>query len=200
MYGQRPPLRECNLFFFDSETGGFDATKHDMVEVAAIITDPTGKTVIEEYSAKVLPKRPVDPQAAAVNGYSSEKWAAEGIELSHAMAKMIAMARNARFVAHNAPFDWAFFEAAMKQNYQRWPGDYHRIDTVALAEPLLRHGFVDNVKLASLVQFFGVKHENAHTALADVRACREVYLKLMECYEPMVEFLKTARAAQGGVA
>lgn len=180
----RPSLRECNLFFFDCETGGLDPNRCDMLEVAAVVTDPSGQTVIEEYSAKVLPKLPVDPKAAEVNGYTVEKWAEEAIELDLAMYKMIAMAKNSIFVAHNAPFDWGFFQMAMAKRYQKWPGDYHRVDTVALAWPLLVGGLVNNVKLEALVKFFGITHENAHTALADVRACRDVYLRLMSIYGP----------------
>lgn len=188
MLQPRPPLRECNLFFFDCETGGLDPNKCDMLEVAAIVTDPSGQTIIEEYEAKVLPKLPVDPKAAEVNGYSAEKWAEAGaIELDHAMYKMLAMAKNSIFTAHNAPFDWGFFQMAMSKRYQKWPGDYHRVDTVALAWPLLQAGRVQNVKLEALVKFFGIKHDNAHTALADARACREVYVKLMGIYGPALQ-------------
>ena len=71
-------LRDYNLFFFDAETGGLNPIEADMVEVACVLTDPTGETVLDEYCAKVLPKKPVHPRAAAVNGYSAEKWAGEG--------------------------------------------------------------------------------------------------------------------------
>ena len=179
----RPHLNACNLFFFDCETGGLEAHEADMVQVAVVLTDSTGTKVLEEYSAKVLPKKPVHPKAAAVNGYTREKWAQEGaVELDGPMVKILGMARDAVFVAHNTPFDWAFFNAAMAQRQQRWPGDYHKIDTVALATPLLKFGRVDNLKLATLVSHFGFHQEAAHEALSDARDCRRVYLKLMERY------------------
>lgn len=183
----RPALKDHNLFFFDSETGGLNPIQADMVEVAVVLTDPSGETVLEEYTAKVFPKKPVDPKAAAVNGYTQEKWAAEAVDLDEAMFRMLGMARNAVFVAHNAPFDWSFFEAAMVARYQKWPGDYHKSDTIALAWPLLVAGIVSNVKLATLSQHFGVPHENAHTALADARACRGVYCKLMALYKSLFQ-------------
>lgn len=155
-----------------------------MVEVAVVLTDPTGTNVLEEYSAKVLPKKPVDPKAAAVNGYTAEKWAEEAIDLDHAMQKIISMSRNAVFAAHNAPFDWGFLEAAMRPRFMRWGGDYHKVDTVALAWPLLSCGIVESVKLVTLSRHFNIVHEDAHTALADARACREVYVKLMNIFRP----------------
>jgi DNA polymerase III alpha subunit (gram-positive type) len=175
-------LNEHNLFFFDCETGGLEPHEADMVQVAVVLTDPTGERVLDEYCAKVFPKKPVHPKAAAVNGYTAEKWAQEAVELDGPMIKMLGMARNSVFVAHNTPFDWAFFNAAMAQRQQRWPGDYHKIDTVALATPLLKFGRVENLKLATLVSHFGYQQEAAHTALSDARDCRKVYLQLMKRY------------------
>jgi DNA polymerase-3 subunit epsilon len=179
------PLAECNLFFFDCETGGLSAHNSDMVEVGCVLTDPSGNKVLEEYSAKVFPQKDVDPRAAQVNGYTKEKWAAEAIPLDEAMHHLIPMARNALFAAHNAPFDWAFFEKAMALRGMRWQGDYHRIDTVSLAWPLLKNKIVANVKLQPLTEHFHIPHEDAHTALGDVRACRSVYLKLEEIYDKL---------------
>ena len=181
---RRRPMKDCNLFFFDAETGGLSAANHDMVEVACVVTDPTGQNILHEFEAKVLPLKPVDARAAAVNGYTAEKWATEAINLDAAMITMLGMARDAVFVAHNAPFDWGFFERAMAQRSQRWPGDYHKIDTVALATPLLKAGHIPDLKLVTLTAHYNIPHE-AHRALGDAHACRAVYLKLMEKYGPV---------------
>lgn len=182
----RPTLRECNRYFFDCETGGLSPFLADMVEVACIVTDPTGVNIIDSYEAKVIPKKPVDAKAAAINGYSAEKWAAEGaVELDVAVFRMLSMARNCVFVAHNVAFDWGFFELALTKRQMRWPGDYHRICTVALSLPLLQAGKVPNQKLTTLSEYYGIKHENAHAAMSDVEACRGVYVKLMEAYAPL---------------
>lgn len=183
----RLPLREHKLFFFDCETGGLDPRLVDMVEVACVVTDFSGKNVLAEYSAKVFPKKPVDPRAAEVNGYTREKWATEAIELDVAMVKMLEKARDCVFCAHNAPFDWGFFSTAMAARGQRWRGDYHKIDTVALATPLLMAGTVPDLKLGTLTKHFGIPHENAHSAQVDVRACHQLFCKLMEMYEPLFD-------------
>lgn len=179
-------MKDCNLFFFDTETGGLNPAQADMIEVACVLTDPTGHGIIEQYCVKVLPVRPVDPRAAQVNGYTAEKWAAEAISLDAAMVKLLTMARDSVMVAHNAPFDWGFLTSAMAKRGQRWPGDFHRIDTVALATPLLKAGLVENLKLPTLTKYFGISHDDAHTALSDVRACRQLYLTLMDKYNPVL--------------
>lgn len=178
------------LFFFDSETGGFSAITSDLVEVAAVLTDITGKEIIEEFSAKVFPKLPVSAGAARVNGYTREKWAAEAVDLDTVMPKLMEMSRGGLFCAHNSSFDFSFFEKAMKDRFMSWGNnDYHKIDTVAMAMPLYVAGKVQNLKLSTLAKYFGVPHEHAHQALEDVRACRGVYLKLMEIYGPPVAAL-----------
>lgn len=185
MRSSRPPIRELNRFFFDAETGGLNPYAADMVEVAVIVTDPTGHTVLDEYTAKVFPEKPVDPVAARINGYSQEKWAGEAVKLDEALYRMLGMARNTTFCSHNAPFDWAFFEHAIAKRGMRWPSDYHRVDTVALSFPLLMAGKVPNLKLGTLTGYFGVSHLNVHTALGDAQACRGLYIKLMELYGPL---------------
>lgn len=191
----RPALKDCNLLFLDFETGGLQPNTYDIVEVGCILTDPSGKMVIEEYVAKTFPRRPVDPQAAAVNGYTAEKWATVAIPLDHAMIKVLGMARDTMLCCHNVPFDKSFLEYAMFERHMRWPGSYHSLDTVSLSMPLLCAGLVPNVKLVTLTGFFKIPHDDAHSALSDVRACREVYLRLMEIYRPGIEALAATAAA-----
>lgn len=191
----RPPLKNCNLIFLDFETGGLSASTCDPTEVACILTDPSGKTVLDEYVAKVLPTRPVEPKAAAINGYSAEKWAAEGaIPFERALVRVLGMARDAMLTCHNTPFDKAFLEYGIAKHRMQWPSTYHSNDTMALAAPLRNMGLVDNVRLTTLSLYFGIEHEDAHSALSDARACRELYLRLMDIYTPAVQAFAASRA------
>jgi DNA polymerase III epsilon subunit-like protein len=192
MYTRRPAARDCDLMFFDVETGGLDPDRHDIIDIACVRTDPTGKTVLDEYSSRIIPVRPVDAAAARVNGYTAEKWAAGAVPLNTAMVHVLKVARDCLFTAHNVSFDWSFLEAAMKECQQRWPSTYHKIDTVALAMPMLRAGLVENVKLTTLTKFFGIEHTDAHSALSDARACREVFLRLDSVYGPAIKSLSSA--------
>lgn len=175
--------RHYNILFFDCETGGLDPRQASIIEVACVLTSPAG-IVLNEYTTKVVPTKPVHPRAAAVNGYSPEKWTA-AVSLAEAIGCVIDYSRDALFAAHNAPFDWAFLQDAMGSVGARWRGGYHKIDTVALAMPLLMGGHVPDLKLSTLVRHFGIDPGKAHTALSDARACRWVFLKLMERYDPL---------------
>lgn len=175
-----PP--KTRLFFFDCETGGLDPSEADMIEVACLVTDPTGQHIIDEYSAKIRPSKPVHPKAAAVNGYTVEKWAATAIDPIPAMHELMHRARQTMFCAHNAPFDWGFFEPLMKHAGRRWTGDYHKLDTVGMAMPLFVRGKVPSLKLGVLAEYFNIDPGEAHTAMADVHTCRQVFLRLMELF------------------
>ncbi len=182
-----PSMKDCNLFFFDCETGGLNHDDHDMVEVAVIVTDPTGETMLSTYEAKVMPKKPVHPKAAAVNGFTREKWATEAIDLDRVMIELLSRSKGAVFVSHNTPFDWGFLNAEMALRKQQWGGDYHKIDTIALATPLLKAGLVENLKLETLIAHFGIVNKAPHRAMGDARACYDLYMALMRRYAPLFQ-------------
>jgi len=194
-FRQLPHIKDANILFLDTETGGLNPARVDIIEVGCILTDPTGRKVIAEWEALVVPTRPVEPDAARINGYVAEKWAAEGIPLSSAVSKIRDMADGAVMCCHNAPFDKAFVDAAFTACGQRWSGRYHTLCTVSIAMPFLRHGLVDNLKLETLAKFFGVPHENAHRAMGDAKACREVFLKMQDVFEPAVASFASSRVA-----
>jgi DNA polymerase-3 subunit alpha (Gram-positive type) len=177
---QRKPISEANLLFVDLETSGLSATNDEIIELAAILTDPTGRMVLKEYSTKVFPEKPVHPKAAAVNGYTVEKWAGSAVSLNVAMKEFIVMAKDTVMVAHNIDFDWRFIEENIKKLQMRWPGYFNRACTMNLSFPLLKKGVVENCKLGTICDFFSIDKGEAHTALSDVNSCRQAYLKLME--------------------
>lgn len=193
----RPALKDHNILFLDFETGGLNPVVSDPVEVACVLTDPSGRTVLAEYEAKVFPTKPVDPQAAAINGYDAEVWKREAIPFKDAMVKVLTHARDSMLAAHNAPFDKGFLEAGLAAHQMRWPGSYHSMCTVALSMPLLRAGLLPNVRLETLTEYFGIPHVK-HRALGDVRACREVYVRLMDIYNPGVEKFASERVSAVG--
>jgi DNA polymerase-3 subunit epsilon len=179
------PLNDHKLFFFDCETGGLDPSKTDMVEVACVVTDPTGRNILSEYHARVFPRRPVEAKAASINGYNEEKWAEDAVTIDVAMVKLLERAKDCLFCSHNTPFDWGYFSTAMLERGGRWRGDYHRIDTVALATPLLKAGKVIDLKLGTLCDHFSIDKGEPHRAMSDARACHQLYLKLMDIYAPL---------------
>ena len=144
-----PHVKNANILFLDTETGGLSAARTDIIEIGCVLTDPSGREVIEAWETLVVPKRPVEPDAARINGYVAEKWAAEGVTLATAMVQVLRLARDAVMCCHNIAFDKSFVEAALSLCRQRWTGRYHSLCTQSLAQPFLRKGLVEDVKLAT---------------------------------------------------
>jgi len=190
-----PHVKDANILFLDTETGGLSASRTDIIEIGCVLTDPSGREVIEEWETLVVPTRPVEPDAARINGYDAEKWAAEGVPLATAMVKVLGMARGAVMCCHNAPFDKAFVEAALATCRQRWTGRYHTLCTVSIAQPFLRRGLVNDVKLETLARYFGVDHDGAHRALPDAKTCRAIYLAMQDILESAIDAYAARRAS-----
>ena len=147
-----------DLLFVNTETTGLDDTKHELLEVAAIRTTPDGKTIISTFEAKLKPLHleTAEPKALQINGYVPEQWTD-------------ALCMAPELVA-------VFPRLGMKP-----PWGYHKVDTVSLAWPLyINREDLPGLSLGKLCEFLGVTCLPTHRAAADVEACRQVYLKLME--------------------
>ena len=194
----RPPLpavKDANILFLDFETGGLSPRTTDVIEVGCVLTDPTGRTILEEFETRVVPTRPVEDAAARINGYNAEKWAAEGVPLLTAMTRVLWLADGAIMCCHNTSFDKAFLDASLVATRQKWTGRYHTLCTVAMASPLLRRGLVENTKLDTLARYFGVDQGEPHRAMSDARTCRGVFLKMADIFDPAVEAYAARKAA-----
>lgn len=180
-YSEKP------LLFVDTETTGLQPGYHEIIEIACILTDNTGKEIYEEWVEKIHPQYPerLDPAAQAVNGYNEKDWS-DTLPVNRVMSKVSVMAKGARLVGHNIAFDWEFIQATMSACGVPWLGDYHKIDTVTIAHILAQCGCVSGIRLGTVVNDMGMTQENAHTALSDARDCRKVYIEFMERCSPAI--------------
>lgn len=174
------------LVFFDLETTGLDITLDRIVEIAMIRLNPDGTR--EEWVARVNPGRPISPEATAVHGICDEDVAYE--------PKFEALAPKVQELLKDA--DLAGYNST-------------RFDIPMLAEELLRAGYffsldehrcvdVFNIftkkegrTLADAVRFYCDRElENAHSALADIRATIDVLQGQLKRYpdlQPEVSWL-----------
>ena len=189
-----------SCLIIDTETTGLHPAKHGLIELAAAALDET-LAVIETFRADVCPPEncEIDPEALQVNGFTRDR-IKQGLSYP-AVCERFREFINNHFSAEPIvigqfyPFDYAFldqvfsasgygdgFSAIVKGN------DF--IDTKALANSMnLRarlRGQPAPFPLTSLSRpgglkdRFGITGHQAHTALGDVLATREVLLRLLE--------------------
>jgi DNA polymerase-3 subunit epsilon len=166
------PITELPLVFFDLETTGLDLRSgHRVCEIALL---RVRGTLIEDYlGATVRPGRRLDPQAAAVNGFSDEELAAAQ-PFAATAGRLTRLAHGAVLIAHNLPFDMAFLSAELARIGQLPPSN-PTLDTLTLARRLLRRS---SYSLAALATDLGLT-KPTHRALADVSALRGLFTHLL---------------------
>jgi DNA polymerase-3 subunit epsilon len=186
------------IMYFDFETSGLDPKRHAILQAAWII-EKDGK-IVAEKCFDVLPEEYADLclGALAVNNFTLERIRA-GKPLSYVMCSMVQDLRSAMSGAslvtlcgHNVHFDIGFLvEAADKtrENVRNHVSLSGALDTCAIARfyshlELIK---VRNHKLTTLAEYFSIAI-NAHDALGDVKATREVLRNLIAMYPTGKEF------------
>lgn len=205
------PLSKKPLAFFDVETTGLDSMKHEIIEMAllmerhegcwwphervirkaeglAIVAEPHSHFFVDdsrlEFQARIKPQsiEAAEPIALEVNGYTEDGWRYQPFLDATFASVLVSLMRNAIFIGHNVSFDHDMLSRACQRVGVQPKFGYHKIDTVTLAFEHLAQA-TDSLSLANVCPVVGVTNEDAHTALADVRRCREVYYKLLRANE-----------------
>jgi DNA polymerase-3 subunit epsilon len=173
--------------FFDTETTGF---KHgtfipEIVQIGALLQDTETKRVLAEFNMMVLTKLPIPDEVVAIHGISDALCQAFGTSPAIADNMFALMAAKADvLVAHNIAFDigiiadaWDISPAIIATKKQFCI----MLNCATFDMPRKHAGRRQYTKLADAYKYFyGEDFSNAHDAMADVRACRDVYFKIME--------------------
>ena len=187
--GDRMTLQLKNtITFFDLETGGLSASKHPIIQIAAIQVN-NDFTKWRSFERKLqFDVSKAEPQALNVNSYERDVWAAQAVTPKQAAEDFKKFISNgadiekvgksgrpykvARLAAHNAPFDRDFLFPWYRKLGVFLPADWHVIDTVqlALVYNTIYGVNTPSLKLGDLCEYHGIPLEDAHDALGDVKA------------------------------
>lgn len=172
------------LAFIDIETTGRDVLKHEVIEIGCVLVRDTGSghEIKDEFEIKIKPEHieTAEPEALRVNGYNESEWLF-ATTLEQAIKTLAEKTKDAVMVAHNVGFDYSFLAVAFAKTEIENQMFYANLDTISLAVAKLGDNpAVKRYTLRSLCEYFGIRNERAHTALADARATFEIYKKLME--------------------
>jgi DNA polymerase III subunit epsilon len=165
------PLSAAPTVFFDLETTGLDLRSgHRICEVALLRMH--GANEIGRIDSLVNPGRPLDPEAAAVNGLNDAQLA-QAPPFRDLAGPVVGMLQGALHVAHNLPFDQAFLTNELAgAGYTLAPAP--ALDTLTLARRLFRQR---SYSLATLATQFSLPPP-AHRAMDDVRTLAALFSRL----------------------
>lgn len=203
----RPPIIERPLVFVDTETTGLDENKHEIIDIAIVGED--GATI---FNTNVKPRHieTADPKALEINGYNAGEWEPSPY-FTDIAERVLDLLSGPVIVGQNVQFDMRFINRELRTALvanglseeetakKMRKVSYHMIDTVTLIYEHLGPCGITSLSLKPTADFLGIELDNAHTALADARATREVFYKLLRA--TWWQRLKWKwRARRGGLA
>ena len=193
--------RPGHLLFMDTETTGFanfkipsdDRAQARIMSIAALVTNNVGK-VINGFASLVRPFEwpEVDQKAFETHGLTAEHCERYGLPRATVFLVIHGMLERAdRRVGHNIAFDQKLLRGELKRtglpdHYDK-ERDYctmHKSRAICKIPPTgkMMGAGIKAYKSPSLEEahqhFFDRPIVNAHTALADVNACKKIYFAI----------------------
>lgn len=179
--------------FFDTETTGFrsETFTPEIVQIGAIAQDTENERVVAELNIIVQVDNPIPEGAIKIHGITNDMAATYGVDKGIAGMAFQSLARLADIVvAHNIAFDLDILAHAWPLAYADFVGKQQFCTMRELTEvmklPKNGNAFHDSqhsrYKAPKLIEayqyFFHEDFDNAHDAMADVRACRDIYFAM----------------------
>ena len=179
--------------YFDCETTGVDPVKNDIIQFSGIIEiDNVEK---EKFDIKMKPMSfdNVDIKALSVSGNTMEtikefddpeKCYNEIVSLFDKHINKYDKSDKFVVCGYNVKFDIDFLTQFFKKNGNDYLFSYFGVtkDPINIINYLIGMGKirVDNYKLETMCNYFGVKIENAHDAMEDIKATKLLIDKIDE--------------------
>jgi DNA polymerase-3 subunit epsilon len=111
-----PPAKPAVFVVFDLETTGLEPKKERIVEIGAVKFDSRGP--IGRFSVLVDPGMPMPAEASKINGITDAMLSGKP-SLDEVFPDFLRFIEGTILVAHNAPFDCSFVDAALASRWER---------------------------------------------------------------------------------
>lgn len=166
-----------DLIFFDLEATGLNITKDQIVQIA-LIKLPAGGGAAEELEMKIRPDVPISPEASEVHGLY-----AEDLRDSPRFPEVAQQIYDFIGGGDLAGYNSNRYDVPLLQEEFHRAGIYLDTRTRRLIDAQVIFYRMEPRTLAAALKFYaGKTMENAHDALADVRATVDVFKGQLEKY------------------
>lgn len=168
--GQTSLLHTSNMqsiVFLDLETTGLDASKNEIIEIGAIKIDEDGFEDNFQYFIK--PSRPVSEKISSITGITNEMLS-QANAIDSILPKLNQFIGSSTIVAHNAEFDLPWLILHNKRLNIFFPKN-----TIICTLKWARQLGEKRASLTALTKKYHIFHEDAHRALQDAMATKELF-------------------------
>lgn len=166
-----------NYVLVDIETTGLSPRTDEIIEIGAIKVKEN--KIIDTYNTLIKIDRNLNPFITKLTGITN-KMLETGKERDKALEEFVDFTGNEIIMGHNVNFDINFiYDKCLSYLDYYLSNDF--VDTMRIAKHILPD--IQNYKLGTLANYFGVDYRSAHRGLKDVEITYEVYNKLKDCYK-----------------
>ncbi|MCL2491753.1 MAG: exonuclease domain-containing protein [Coriobacteriia bacterium] len=156
---------EPEICLLDVETTGLNPYSDEIIEVAIVRMD--GPEIVDVFSTFVRPTVKISPMITKLTSITNED-VADAPSIADVAPRIRAFIGKSPILAHNAPFDRSFIEAACEPLPGPW---LDSVEITRIAFPHLRAHNQD----ALVSEFFPEKAEGLHRAINDVEALAKLW-------------------------
>jgi len=158
----------------DVETTGLEAGTDEIIEIADVKFN--GDEVLETFQKLVKPRHSLPLKIARLTNISDEMLA-DAPRFSEVAPELVRFVKSYPLVGHSVGFDLKMLQA----QGMRFPQPAY--DTFDMATLLMPRA--PAYRLGALAAAIGITHADAHRALADADAARQVFLHLLKRIEAL---------------
>lgn len=179
-FAKSPEFKDRPVLFIDLEMTGLDVSKHEIIEIASLLTHPPDFTVINSYYTKVIPQHiaTADPQALEVVGYAPKLWQ-DAIPIRQALMELSQFAPDCILAGWSVQNEWNFLIGALEAEHLPYFFDDKMIEVWSLAYAKFHTSTeIDRLNLANTAKFLGV-HVDRHHPDSDIHATYEIFKRLI---------------------
>jgi DNA polymerase III epsilon subunit-like protein len=194
-------MEDYSFYVADCETTGLNFEKHSPIEISIYrLSNDDQKT----WLLQPINLNEIETIALRTNGHKLEdlkhetKYGRENykdpnkviIEIENWLSEDMVPAEHRCLIGHNISFDRYMLESlwAKCNSSDSFPFGRRFIDTmvIELFNDYCKGGFEKYYNLGNVIKKYGVKNEKAHSALADTKATKEVFMKQVELAKKML--------------